>query len=58
MLKLDTQPRGHLLVEFGIQQGICTAPPPPSNMVLHPLQAKWLFHCKKWPVDGDTDLFV
>ena len=30
LLKLDTQPRSHLLVEFCILQGICTAP--------HPLQ--------------------
>ena len=46
LLKLDKQPHSHLLVKFCI----CTRP--------HPLQALCLVHCKKWPVDGTTDLFV
>ena len=33
-------------------------PTPPLNKVLHPLQALSLVRCKKWPVDGATDLFV
>ena len=51
LLKLDIQPRSHLLIEFCIQWGICTAPPPP-------LQALCLLCCMKCPVDGVTNLFV
>ena len=50
LLKLDTQPRSHLVVEVCIQRGICTAP--------HPLQALCLIHWEKWPVDGATNLPV
>ena len=34
LLKLDTQPRSHLVVEDCIQQGICTAPTPSRHYVL------------------------
>ena len=44
LLQLDTQARSHLVVEFYIQQGICTAPhplrygspPPPSLSYIFP----------------------
>ena len=46
LLKLDTKLSCHSLVQLGI----CTAP--------HPLQVLCLVHCKKWPIDAGTNLFV
>ena len=53
LLKLDTQPRSHLVVKVCIQQGIYTAPHP-SNIAPYPLQALCLIWCKNRRVDGAT----
>ena len=50
LLKLDTHPCSHLVVEVCIQWGMCTVP--------HPLQVLCLIQCKNRPVDGTTDLLV
>ena len=67
LLKLDTQPRSHLVVEDESNeacQGMFTVPTPsnvaptPSNIAPHPLHVTSLVSCKRRPVDGATDLIV
>ena len=57
LLKPHKQLRSLLVVKFCIQRGICTSPHL-HQYGTQPLQVLCLFCCKKWPVDGATNLFV
>ena len=70
MLKLDTQPRSHLVMEVCIQQDMCTAPhplqhgtPPPPGAMSHLLR-EWAgiwchqFACLLLTIDASAEPFL